>query len=215
MEIKLFSNTMEIKKSTKSIGEYEEPIISRLCSHFESLGFKAFPHVRLNIAWGPSLSDVDTLLIQDNIVVAIEVKSSHDKLSRAQHQLESLSDYVDYSYVATDKLPRVWNSRKTGLLFVSQDEVSIVKRATQLMDKPKLDSFTALPKKCLLRFSGEKRQEKLVKHEIAHKIHHLYRNESIRDCLKEIAFCQNCTDTACPIVSLTHAVTPLDREAPF
>ena len=207
MEIILISTITEIKKSTKSIGAYEEPIISRLCNHFESLGFRAFPHVRLNVAWGSSLSDIDTLLIQDNIVVAIEVKSSHDKLAKAQRQLESLSDYVDYSYVATDKLPRNWKSRKTGLLFVSQDGVNIVRRATQLTNKPKLDSFTSLPKKCLLRFSVEERHERLLKHDIARKIRQRYQNGPIKECLKEIALCQNCSDTTCPIMHMTHPVS--------
>lgn len=207
MEVTLITTTTEIKKSTKSIGAYEEPIIKRLCNHFESLGFRAFPHVRLNIAWGISLSDIDTLLIKDRIVVAIEVKSSHDKLSKAQHQLETVSDYVDYSYVATDRLPRNWASRRTGLLFVGQDGVKIVRRATQLMNKPRLSSISALPKKCLLQFSGEQHEEKLVKHEIARKIHREYGNGPIKECLKEIALCQNCSDVECPILHLTPTVS--------
>jgi len=196
---------IDIKKSTKFIGKYEAPLISRLCKHFESLGFKAFPHVRLNIAWSSSLSDVDTLLIQDNLVTVVEVKSHRDKLARAEKQLEAISDYVDYSYVATDRLPRYWKSSRLGLLFI-EDDVRVVKRASKIIGEPKLDSLIALPKKCLLQFLGQPHQERLLKYEIALRIRNLFDDESIRQCLKEIVLCQGCNHMECPILCLVSSI---------
>jgi hypothetical protein len=196
---------ISIKKSTKSIGKYEAPLISRLCEHFESLGFKAFPHVRLNIAWGSCLSDIDILLIRDSLVTVIEVKSYRDKLARAEKQLEAISDYVDYSYVATDRLPRHWKSSRSGLLLI-KDDVRVVKRASKIVGEPKLDSLIALPKKCLLRFLGQPHQERLLKYEIALRIRNLFDDESIRQCLKEIVLCQGCSHNECPILGLVSSI---------
>jgi hypothetical protein len=203
--MKLILSPNSVKKSTKCVGPYERPLINKLCTHFEGLGFQAFPHVRLNVAWGPCISDIDALLIYDNLVIVVEVKSCHDKFSRAELQLEAISDYVDYLYVATDKLPKHWSSHKTGLLLIKHDVIDIVKHAPQLSSKPKLDSLMALPKKCLAKFLNQHYQKKALKYELAQEILKHFGNEMLKGCLKEIVFCTECIEESCPILSWTEA----------
>ncbi len=103
-------NPKHILKSTKRIGKYETIIINNLQKYFSKLGYHAIPHARFDIAWGSILSDLDLLLVKDDQLILVEVKSSKDNLARARKQIEATEDFVDRVYIATDYEP------KNGLL---------------------------------------------------------------------------------------------------
>jgi len=191
-----------MKKSTKCIGKYEAPLINRICQHFDSLGFKTFPHVRFNIAWGSSLSDIDVIAMRNNVVTAVEIKSRKDKISRATSQLNAMLDYVDYTYLATDRPLRNWQHSKSGVLLVEQNEIRVVRRASKITNEPRLESLFALPKKCLLRLLGVTQDSKLLKYDIAERILAVFDDETLRQCMKEIVLCQDCNENECPIINL-------------
>lgn len=79
-----------ILKSSKRIGKYEAPIIKKLEPFFQNQGFQVVPHARFNISWGNIISDIDLLLIKENKVGIVEVKSSHDNLKRAKNKFQTL-----------------------------------------------------------------------------------------------------------------------------
>ena len=84
--------TQNIHKSTKHVGKYEEIIIQSLVTYFQLNGYEALPHSSLNIAWGSILSDIDILLVKENQLVCVEVKSHRDKLSKAPKQIDRIKD---------------------------------------------------------------------------------------------------------------------------
>jgi len=71
---------------------------------------------------------------------------------KALVQIERIKDYIDYAYVATNKLVSNWNFRAVGLIIVRDNAVTIVKKPTRLRSRPKFSSIISLKKKCLSRF---------------------------------------------------------------
>jgi hypothetical protein len=197
VEGKLINGAIEVRKSCKAIGKYEAPLIATLCNHFVSSGFSAFPHVRLNVAWSAALSDIDTLLIRDQTVIAIEVKSRQDNFSRAEFQLERLRDFVDYSYVATEIMPRNFSSKHHGLLLFDDGSIKVVKRAPTLQCKPRIESLMALPKKCLFGFLSLSCPDRLTKHELTMGIVSTIDEDTIKRRIKEIVLCPGCANKKC------------------
>lgn len=189
-------------RSTKRIGRFEQPLIARVTEHFEGHGYKAFPHVRFNIAWSSSLSDIDVLLFRDDLITVVEVKSKRDKISRAWDQINAISDYIDYAYVATERLPKSWESDRVGLLFVNESEVKELESAKRITGKPRTDSLFALPKKCLLQFLGESFQKNFLKAQIVSQVENHCSEELLRRCLKEIVLCHRCNEDSCPVLAL-------------
>lgn len=193
------SNAVTLKKSCKAMGKYEAPLISNLCNHFVSSGFSAFPHVRLNVAWSSALSDIDALLIRDQTVVAIEVKSRQDNFSRAGYQLERLRDFVDYSYIAAEKIPHNFSDERFGLLLLNKGDIRIVKKAPALKYKPRIESLMALPRKCLVSFLGPSCPSRLTKHELATGIASAIDDDTIKKRMKAIVLCSGCVGKTCKI----------------
>jgi hypothetical protein len=190
-------SSLDIQLSTKVMHPFEQVVIERVCQHFRRLSYEAYAHVQLNVAWGPIISDVDVLLKKGDELTAIEVKSMHDELSRAKPQLDSIADYVDYAYVATDRLPRDWKDPRIGLLFVRQSEVRCLKRAKRLLDTPNVDSFFALRKNCLQRLMGNDCHQ--AKYALAVEASRSDDKVIQRKHLKEIVTCSRKCDTSCPI----------------
>ena len=144
-----------ILKSSKRIGKYEATIIEKLEPFFQNQGFQVVPHARLNISWGNIISDIDLLLIKENKVGIVEVKSSHDNLKRAKKQISNIKDYVDFAYIATDFKPRKLPTQIAGWIFV-KDEVTIMKYPQTISNEPSHYSVDSLPKKCLERYLEQK-----------------------------------------------------------
>jgi hypothetical protein len=191
-----------IAKSTKRIGRYEEKIIQTLTKYFRINGYEVIPHSSLNIAWGSIVSDVDLLLLKDNILTYVEVKSSKDNLARAKQQIDRMMDYIDYAYVATDKQVKNWNMPNVGLIYVQEETVVIVKKAKKFSNKPKFYSIVALKKKCLAMFFGNNNRYIMLvnKYELAQ---HVYtKRKCTRACLKEIVTCGELCDANCPIAQM-------------
>lgn len=188
-----------MKKSTKSIGRFEEPIVDKVSRHFRSLGYRAFSHVRFNVAWSSALSDIDVLLLKEDSITVVEVKSKRDKLLRAGRQIEVISDYVDYAYVATDKLLKSWKMDYVGLLLVREDDVRVIKEAKRMIGKPRIESLFALPKKCLIHLLGKVNEKNRLKWEIIQQLDKQSSEEFLRKCLKEIVLCQSCNYDNCPV----------------
>ena len=187
-----------ILRSSKREGRHESVIIRRLALFFEDLGYQTIPHARFNIAWGNILSDVDLLLLKNDEIIAVEVKSSKDNLKRAKRQIENIRDYVDYAYVATNYIPRKFSLRNAGLIYVNGNVV-ILKRPKHLSDAPKLYSLDSLPKKCLCRWAKAENQtySNRSKSDLAARI--LHDSDGIKPKVKEIVTCGLDCDRGCPI----------------
>ncbi|MCL4437150.1 MAG: hypothetical protein M1503_04655 [Thaumarchaeota archaeon] len=192
-------NSNDVRPSTKVVGQFEEIIIAQLVNHFTSLGYSAIPHARFNIAWGSILSDLDVLLIKGNSLTVIEVKSKHDNIARARRQLRGIADYIDYAYVATDKILKRWDEPKVGLLFVDKKGVKLVVHAKQFTSRPSARSLVALQKKCLLRFLGYRNYNYMRKFNIAEQIRGAGEAKSLRQCLSEVVVCGQRCDLDCPV----------------
>lgn len=185
-------NIDNIKKSTKRIGKYEEVIISQLESYFIKHGYLAIPHARFDIAWGSIISDIDLLLVKDDKLILIEVKSSRDNLSRAKDQLKEIEDFVDEFYLATDYFPRKWpNKKEAGRIIVKNGEVMIVKQAKSIDNMPKVRTLLSLRKESLSKLldKPENETKKLTKSQLASMI--LEKNSTqLKNQIKEVITCQ-------------------------
>lgn len=187
-----------VLKSSKREGRHESVIIKRLVLFFENLGYQTIPHARFNIAWGNILSDVDLLLLKNDEIVAVEVKSSKDNLKRARRQIENIRDYVDYAYVATNYIPRKFSLRNAGLIYVN-GHVVILKRPKPLSDSPRLYSLDSLPKKCLCRWAKAENQSYSNKSKADLAVRLLRDSDGIKSKVKEIVTCGLNCDHGCPI----------------
>ena len=103
-----------IASSTKRMGKYEKNLIDKLTVYFNENGYNVFPHSSLNIAWGSILSDIDLLLIKNNYLIYVEVKSKRDKILKGMEQIGRKKDYIDYAYIATNKNINNWTDTKIG-----------------------------------------------------------------------------------------------------
>lgn len=196
-------NVKGIASSTKRMGKYEKDLIDKLTFYFHENEYKVFPHSSLNIAWGSILSDIDLLLIKDNYLIYVEVKSKRDKISSAIKQIERRKDYIDYAYVATNKSIKDWAESKIGLILIKEDIIKITKEPSRFTNGPSFSSIFSLKKKCLNRFltNGEKCKISMNKYDLARYVWTVRKSICTRDCLKEIVTCGNTCDTYCPIVT--------------
>jgi hypothetical protein len=187
-------------KSSKKEGRHETVIINKLIPYFEKLGYDAVPHARFNIAWGNIISDVDLLLIKNDQLILVEVKSSKDDIRRAKKQIANVEDYVDYIYIATDYYPRKFPFEKAGLLVVN-GKIEVLKEPELLIRQPKLVSVEGLQKKCLKRMcevNGKKYANKYAKNFLARELIDEL-NPEFRYEIKEVLTCGQQCDNACPI----------------
>jgi len=197
-----------ILKSSKRIGKYESPIIKKLEQFFESQGFQTIPHARLNISWGNIISDIDLLLIKENKVGIVEVKSSHDNLKRAKKQISNVKDYIDFAYIATDFKPRKLPTSLAGWVFV-EDKVTVMKYPQTIDNEPSHYSIDSLPKKCLERYLEQKNisPKGMSKYEITNNILSIS-NENLKYEIKSMATCGQECDTNCPILDFNKLLIP-------
>ncbi len=197
-----------ILKSSKRIGKYESVIIEKLEPFFQSHGFQVVPHARLNISWGNIISDIDLLLIKENKIGIVEVKSSHDNLKRAKKQISNIKDYIDFAYIATDFKPRKLPISLAGWVFV-EDKVTVMKFPQIIHGKPSHYSIDSLPKKCLERYLDQKNisPKGMSKYEITNNILSIS-DENLKDEVKSMATCGQECDTNCPIWEFEKLLIP-------
>ena len=178
-----------ILKSKKKIGKYEEVIIGQLSEFFTKDGFHVIPHARFDLAWGSILSDVDLLLIKNDTLILIEVKSSKDNLERAKKQISRIEDFVDLAYLATDYKPKKWPSNRAGRILVLDGNVTILKEPKPLKSIPKINTLMRLKKESLLLLLGESKSKNQTKYELATQI--IKKNHiNLKNQIKEIVTCQ-------------------------
>lgn len=195
---------MQVQKmltSPKKVGVHETLIIEQLTRYFGEKGYKMVSHVQLNISYGSILSELDMLLEKNGLLTYVEVKSHKDKLNHAFEQINRVKDYVDYSYVATNRRLGDWAYSTIGLIVVQEEKVGIVKHAKRLTNIPRYSALFSLRKKCLRQFlkNGQICKDRLSKHELARYVFFQRRNEVSRECLKEIVTCGKQSCLACPI----------------
>ncbi len=183
-----------IPRSTKIIGKYEEPIIEASSKFFRDQGWTVFPHSSFNVAWGRILSDVDTLMIRDDNMAIVEVKSSHDNLHHSHQQIRQVLDYVDYVYVATDTFPRKWRDEWAGLLYLGKNGIRCIVKAKRIDRDVQFESIASLRKDCLLRSLGH-RGNHLPKYEAAELITSFGKDPGLKEWIKRVALCNgDCTN---------------------
>ncbi len=196
---------LNILRSSKRKGKHEVKIIIKLIPFFENKGYRVIPHARFNIAWGNILSDIDLLLIKDQHIGVVEVKSSKDNLSRATRQIDNIKDYVDFMYIATDYTPRKFLFKDVGLIIVNQ-HVQIIKTSEAFAEKPRLFSINSIPKKCLCRIFDVKKikySKNSSKSKLARQILNNSQN-NLKKELQQIVTCGLECDTQCPIWTFKH-----------
>lgn len=181
-----------ILTSTKREGRYEKSIIHKLKIFFENQDFHVIPHARFNIAWGSMLSDLDLLLIKDNMLTLVEVKSSKDNIGRVKKQFHSIQDYVDYYYIATDFLPKKIPLQDAGWILVTEN-IEIKNNPKKLERFPTLDSVLLLKKQSLHPLLGisESEAKQFSKYELAYKITQKSDKSHLKDSLKAIVTCNS------------------------
>ncbi len=203
-------NTLDILRSSKREGIHEAKIIKKLIPFFENNGYQVIPHARFNIAWGNILSDLDLLLIKDNLLGVVEVKSSRDNLSRAHKQIDNIKDYVDFIYIATDYVPRKFSFENAGLIIVNE-YVQVIKTANNFLEQPRLLSVDSIPKKCLCRMSTTKKIKYLKnssKSKLAEQI--LINSQmELKKELQQIVTCGLNCEIQCPIWNFKNKQLPL------
>lgn len=197
-----------ILKSSKKIGKYESAIIEKLEPFFKNKDFQVMPHARLNISWGNIISDIDLLLIKEDKVGIVEVKSSHDNLKRARKQILDIKDYVDFAYIATDFKPRKLPISLAGWILV-KNEVTVMKLPQIICDRPSHYSIESLPKKCLQRYLDHRNisPKDMLKHEITNTILSTSKN-NLKEEVKSMATCGQECDTNCPIWKFDKLLAP-------
>jgi len=183
-------NPEYVLKSTRRIGKFETIIIEKLEEYFSDLGYCTIPHARFDIAWGSILSDLDLLLIKNDQLIIIEVKSSRDNLTRAKKQIDAIEDFVDKAYIATDYYPKKWPNRKAGRIVVENNSVKIIKEPKSLIRKPKLNTLLVLRRSSLCSLLiNSKIENNITKYEIACMIHRS-RPQNLKHKIKQIITCQ-------------------------
>jgi hypothetical protein len=191
-----------ISKSTKHVGEYEEELIQTLADYFKVNGYEVIPHSSLNIAWGSVISDVDLLLIKNQLLTYVEVKSSRDNMGKAKQQIDRIKDYFDFAYVATNKHATNFEMNKVGLIKIREDKVEVIKKAQRFSNKPTFYSIATLKKKCLFRFLGQDIHYLgcIRKYELAQNVYAKGDSANMRKMLKEIVTCGDLCASNCPLL---------------
>jgi hypothetical protein len=187
-----------IEPSKKAIGRFEKPLIQLVSQFFDQLGYKCYPHASLNLAWANILSDIDVLLVKDNALTVVEVKSKRDNLRKGRHQLLGIADYVDYAFVATDKRVRDWDDKEIGLILIEDGKPRIATEAKRFVSRPGMKSLFGLQKKCLVRMTGRKSSYE-SKCDVAEETSLLGDDDTLKQCVKEIVICGRRCETDCPI----------------
>ena len=197
-----------VLRSRKKIGKYESAIIGKLESFFQDKGFQVTSHARLNIAWGSIISDIDLLLIKEDKIGIVEVKSSHDNLKRAKKQISNILDYIDFAYIATDFQPKKLPISLAGWIFV-ENKVTVMKFPQIICGEPSHHSVSSLPKKCLERYLDHKNisSKGMSKYKITNTI--LSASDGIfKDEVKSMATCGQECDTSCPVWEFDKILIP-------
>jgi len=200
--------------SSKKIGRYEGQLLGILTSYFESMGYKVYPHVQLNIAWGNIISDVDLVAMRDDILVGVEVKSRRDNFKHAFQQIDNIRDFFDRVYIASDKpkqfLEKKCQDKRVGLLFINNGKVA-ERRGKLLLTKPSHSALVMLRKICLSRLAmAIKGVNSGNKSKLAFDILTGMRSEHLRLILKSIVTCEKTCETVCPIWAFDiRLITPL------
>jgi hypothetical protein len=177
-----------------------------LASYFENRGFKAYSHVRLNVSWGNIISDVDLVIMDENKMLGVEVKSRKDQFRNAFQQTGKLCDFFDGVYIASDKPERViernWQDKRIGLLLIENGKIT-EKECKPLLTKPRHSALVMLRKICLLRLA--KAIDNNIggnKNKLAFDILVATKSEPLRLVLKSIVTCERKCESACPIWDL-------------
>jgi hypothetical protein len=198
-------NTMilYLEKSVKNLGKYEYKIMQKLEKYFLKLDYEVASHVRLNLAWSNIYSDIDMILIKNDEVSIIEIKSNKDRLSNAFKQLEKVKEYVDYVYVATETVPKKWqlNAQHIGLLIVDVNGVREEQKPISMKFIPSSKTLDSFQKKCLKRTLRTKNIEIINqnKDHIVKEIEEKIDPFAMRNYLKQISICGYDCDNNCPI----------------
>lgn len=201
----LMNQLKKLRKSSKVIGKYEEPLIKIITKYYELRGFIVIPHTRFNIAWSNIVSDIDVLMLKDGQMFVVEVKSSRDNIYRAYKQISRFMDFVDYIYIATDKPVHNWKYKEIGLLLIDVISGSIkeINTPRQLYDRPTIQTIGSFPRKCITRTlsvtAGLQNYQKLYKYQLADLMMRNCNSKLLRTSLKEIATCELDCDKGCPI----------------
>ena len=179
-----------ITPSPKVEGVHEKLIIDILVSYFRSKNFWVKRHVSLNFAWGNVLSEIDLLLLKDNKIYVVEVKSKKDKLLHAKKQLLNLMPYVDYIYLCMEKDDYINNiDDSIGIILYKNEMVNIINEPKLInLDIIKTD-LLKLKRNCLLKIINRKIPKNLDKEHLCNIILLEHTQNKIKSYLRQILLC--------------------------
>lgn len=181
-----------ILRSSKVPGRFESRIIGTLGDHFRSCGYHVIPHARFDIAWGAILSDLDLLLVREDQLTVIEVKSSRDHLARAAAQIDRCLDFADAAYIATDYYPRVWPACPAGRIVVDNNTVDVLQEPGRPDGHPDariLRALDSLRKSSLVRLLPGYPRSHIV-YDMARAVYASYDGD-LKHAIKCIVTCQD------------------------
>jgi Holliday junction resolvase-like predicted endonuclease len=193
-----------INRSRKREGVHEHKIIQALTGYFQDMGYSVVPHAQLNIAWGPIISELDMLLLREDTIIYVEVKSHKDNLTKAVKQIERVKDFIDYGYVATSQQANNWNSPNIGLIRIDPEHIDIIKKAKRFTNSPRYSTIASLKKTCLIRLLGNDQgtQRHIRKRGLARRLFSQQNSGCTREHLKQIITCANKCPENCPVSKL-------------
>lgn len=181
----------KVLKSRKKIGRHEKQIIETLSDYFRKIGYDVLPHSRFDIAWGSILSDIDLLLIKNDTLTLVEVKSSKDNLSRVKKQFKEIQDYVDYFYIATDYYPKKWPLDNTGRIVVKDGTIDFLKMPEKIEQIPTVYSIMSLKKSDLTTMLGLQKHQtnRTTKYVMATQLQREVKGTDLKHMLKTAVTC--------------------------
>lgn len=192
-EMKLSLSSLE--KSPKHNGVYEDRIIDRLGKYFKEKNYCVKKHISFNIAWGKVLSEIDLILLKDNEITIIEVKSKKDDINKSYDQIQRFKKYADYIYVASEViLKKSEFCDFVGLIYVNKN-IIFIRHPLRINNVIKKRNLEKLKKKCLRKLLNHhnKLYSGLTKKELVDLIFQSYKKNVIYDKFKQIIFCnRNC-----------------------
>jgi len=187
-----------VHSSPKNLGNYEEPLMIKISEYFQELGFETHPHSSLNFAWHGMVSDVDVLMVKDSLLYGVEIKSKKDNVKRANKQIERLSHYVDYCYLAVEKMPKRL-IENAGLIIVDNWGVKIIKEAP-LVDGFDKRTFRTLKRICFTKIFNTTRYGS--KHKVVDYLWNIYSTKKLKSLFRRVLLCSEKDCSKCPLRSL-------------
>ena len=178
-----------ILKSRKKREKFKKPIIDTLTDYFAGLGYHIVPYARFDIPLGDVLSNVDMLLVRNDELVSVKIKSCKDKTPITAQKFYMVRDFVDSAYIATDYTPKIWPENTDGRIIIQDGTVNIVRESDKFEWMPRSNLLMFLKIDSLMSLLPDMKTDGLSNYELAEIVRRTY-TQDLRLAVKRIVTCQ-------------------------